>query len=345
MAASVRATTIRDVARAAGVSVASASRALNNHHSAGAAMRDRVSEAATRLRYVPHLGARSLSTRRTDAIGVVLPDLFGEFFSEMIRGIDYAAHKRGLQLLLANMHGDARETEVALRAMRGRVDGLIVMSLDAGVHLPDELRTVVINGGSDRQSCFAIDNHAGAYAAVAHLAARGARRIAHITGPAGNADAQERLRGFRDAVAALLGDDDPLVIAGDFTDDSGRAGGEAIAARRGGIDGVFAANDMMAVGCLDAFEALGLAVPDAVRVVGFDDVPIARYARPALSTMRVAIADLGTRALERLVAAIEAPDAAAPAPERLLPELIERRSSAITDSNDHRQSREKGGTS
>ena len=120
--------TIRDVARRAAVSVASASRALNNHSNVTPATRDRVLAAARALDYVPHLGARSLSRGRSNTIGVVLPDLFGEFFSEIIRGIDYAAHRRGLQLLLTNMHGSAEETEAAIRAMRGRVDGLLVMS-------------------------------------------------------------------------------------------------------------------------------------------------------------------------------------------------------------------------
>lgn len=330
--ATMRAITIRDVAAAAGVSVASASRALNGRSHVGDALRDRVAEAAKRLDYVPHSGARSLSTRRTDAIGVVLPDLFGEFFSEMIRGIDRAAHRRGLQLLLANMHGDARETATALRAMRGRVDGLIVMSPQADAallerHLPATLAAVVVDGpeGLDRPA-IAIDNYAGARAAIAHLVACGCRQIAHIAGPEGNADAMERLRGFRDALAELTGDTKPLVIAGDFDTESGRAAGERLARMAGGIDGVFAGNDMMALGCLDAFEEAGIVVPEGMAVIGFDDVPIARYARPALTTMRVNIADLGSRACDMLVAAIEQPGTPAPVPERLVPELVIRAS-------------------
>lgn len=331
MATHDRTITIRDVARAAGVSVASASRALNGHRNVADAMRNRVVEAARTLDYVPHLGARSLSTRQTDTIGVVLPDLFGEFFSEMIRGIDSAAHRQGLQLLLSNMHGDARETEVALRAMRGRVDGLIVMSPNVGPefldrHLPQKLPTVVINGGAEGRSCIAVDSHAGARAAVAHLVERGARKIAHIAGPADNGDALERLRGFREAVAELLGDHDPIVFQGDFQDESGRAAGIALVGDRRGVDGLFASNDMMAVGCLDALADGGVRVPDEMMVVGFDDVPIARYARPALTTMRVAIADIGRRAFERLQASIEAPDAPPAPTERVLPELIVRAS-------------------
>ena len=331
MAADGRATTIRDVARAAGVSVASASRALNGHRNVADAMRLRVKEAAHALDYVPHLGARSLSTRQTGTIGVVLPDLFGEFFSEMIRGIDSAAHRQGLQLLLSNMHGDARETEVALRAMRGRVDGLIVMSPNVGPefltrHLPETLPAVVINGGAEGRSCIAVDSYAGARAAVAHLVERGARKLAHIAGPADNADAQERLRGFRDGAADLLGDADPIIFQGDFQDESGRTAGIALVRQRRGVDGVFAGNDMMAVGCLDALADGGVRVPGEMMMVGFDDVPIARYARPALTTMRVAIADLGRRAFERLQASIEAPGAAPAPTERVLPELIVRAS-------------------
>ena len=124
--------TIRDVAREAGVSVASASRALNGHANVTQETRDRITAAANKLRYVPHFGARSLTRQKADAIGVVLPDLFGEFFSELIRGIDRVAHEHGLQLLLSNMHGNPHEATHAVRAMRGRVDGLLVMAPEVG---------------------------------------------------------------------------------------------------------------------------------------------------------------------------------------------------------------------
>ena len=120
-------TTIRDVARTAGVSVATASRALNGHLNVTDGVRKRVTDAAAQLNYIPHSGARSLTRQRSDAIGVVLPDLFGEYFSELVRGIDRIAHQAGLQLLLSNMHGSAQGTATAIRAMRGRVDGLLIM--------------------------------------------------------------------------------------------------------------------------------------------------------------------------------------------------------------------------
>src|SRR5690349_19392655 len=122
------AVTIKDVAKAARVSVATVSRALSGSDKVTDDTRRRVGAVASKLGYVPHEAARSLSNRRTQCIGAVLPDLHGEFFSELIRGIDRAARAHGLHLLLSSSHGDAAELAAALRAMRGRVDGLLVMS-------------------------------------------------------------------------------------------------------------------------------------------------------------------------------------------------------------------------
>lgn len=324
--------TIRDVARRAAVSVASASRALNDHSSVTPATRERVLDAARALDYVPHLGARSLSRGRSHTIGVVLPDLFGEFFSEIIRGIDYAAHRRGLQLLLSNMHGSAAETEAAIRAMRGRVDGLLIMSpqVDAAVlsrSLSHGLPAVVMNAAADGvHPTIAIDNLAGARDAVAHLVGEGCHRIAHIAGPRGNADADARRAGFEGAITALCGDDAGIVIDGDFSEAAGIAAAHRILAERPVVDGVFAANDMMAVACMATLAEAGVRAPDQVAIIGFDGVPIARYVSPALSTMALNLAELGERALERLVALTEDKDAP-PTTEMLVPQLVVRASS------------------
>ena len=325
--------TIRDVAREAGVSVASASRALNGHVNVTAATRQRILAAADKLDYIPHVGARSLTMARTNAIGVVLPDLFGEFFSEVIRGIDRGAHRAGLQLLLANMHGDAQETAAAIRAMRGRVDGLLVMSPEIELtflnqHLPRNLPTVVLNRQivDSHYGSIAIDNVSGARAIVAHLISQGYRRIAHIAGPPDNSDARERLDGFRAAMAEMMGERDPVVLPGNFSDLSGRAAAERWLAGEFAADAIFAANDMSAVGCLNLLEERGVPVPARVAVAGFDDIPIARYVTPGLTTMRVHIADFGTRAFELLAAIIADPDAPPPPGEVMVPELVVRRS-------------------
>ena len=304
--------TIKDVAREANVSVATVSRALNGQHNVAEAVRRRIQDVAQRLRYTPHHAARSLSSRRTRTIGVVLPEVYGEFFSELMYGIDQVAREHGLHLLVSSYHGDPRQQGDAMRSMRGRVDGLLVMSPydDADGHLADALAGLpdaVLIGSQDGlagQCRIGIDHPAGARAMVAHLVAAGHRRIAFVSGPDGNREAAERLRGYRDAMAELLPQTQPEVLQGDFREASGERAGRALLA--GTLpDAVFAANDMMALGCLSAFNAAGLKVPADIAVAGFDDIPLARYVPPGLTTMRVDIAALGADAMRRLLTANE----------------------------------------
>ena len=230
--------TIKDVAREAQVSVATVSRALNGQDNVAEAVRHRVQGVAERLRYTPHHAARSLSSRRTRTIGVVLPDA-------------------------------------------------VLISSHLG--LPG-LRRI------------GTDNHAGARAMVEHLVALGHRRIAFVSGPPGNHEAEERLRGYRDALAALLPNAAEDILPGDFREPSGEAAGRALLARPVLPDAVFAANDVMALGCLAAFNAAGVAVPGEIALAGFDDIPLARYVPPGLTTMRMDIAALGADAMRRLLA-------------------------------------------
>ncbi len=293
-----------------GVSVASVSRALNGHESVTAATRERILRAAGELRYVPHAGARSLITRRTDTVGVLLPDIHGEFFSELIRGMDQAARASGLHLLISSSHGSASETALALRTLQGRVDGLLVMSPHADTrmlasNLPETLPTVLVNTrvASGDYAALSVDNYGGATAMMRHLLGRGFRRIAFIGGPGNNFDADERLRGYRDGLAQSGASE--RVFGGDFSEDSGYRAGLLIAALRERPDAIFAANDMMALGCLFALTEHGLSVPDDIALAGFDDIPIARFVTPPLTTVQVRIAELGRLALERLAALIE----------------------------------------
>jgi len=327
-----RATTITDVAREAQVSVASVSRVVNGHTNVTPETRQRVIEVIDRLRYVPHTTARSLITRRTHVIGVLLPDLYGEFFSELIRGIDAPAREQHLHLLLSSSHGNAAEMAAAIRAMRGRVEGLLVLApeLDAaGLGKIDaEVPAVFINSRVDDgvSSSLAIDSYGGARAMVRHLVARGHRTIAHVAGPARNFDSHERERGYRDELAASLPAARPVVVRGDFTETSGYAAGRELAARTPRPAAVFAANDVMAIGCMAAFGALGLTVPGQIAVAGFDDIPLAAFVRPALTTMRVQIVELGRGAVNRLAAEIAAPDTPRAATIKFLPELVVRES-------------------
>lgn len=301
--------TIRDVAREAEVSVASVSRVMNGLANVRPALRLKVQAAAERLGYVPHAGARNLSLARAGAIGVVLPDLHGEFFSEILRGMDREASDRGLQLLLSNMHADADRAVQALRTMRGRVDGLIVMAphVDPDVlfgQLPPGLPVVLVNCAPhhERRPEMRIDNRAGAEAMVDHLHATGRRRIVHLSGPEGNIEAAERADGYRAAMArhGL----EPRVLRGDFMEESGVAAAEALLAGEDLPDALFAANDMMAIGALATLRRAGVAVPGTIALAGFDDIPLARLVSPSLTTLRVGIAQVGARAIARLAGAI-----------------------------------------
>lgn len=327
--------TIKDVAREASVSVATVSRALNGHENVAEGVRKHVTEIANRLRYQPHAAARSLSSRRTQTIGVVLPDLYGEFFSELIRGIDAVARARRQHLLVSSYHGHPEEQGEALRAMRGRVDGLLVLSPYADRpgfltdNLPTALPAVLINTHLPDATypVLSIDNFGGASAMVKHLAEAGHKRVAFICGPEDNFDASERLRGYRTALAQHLPDAQPIELPGDFDESSGYEAGKRILASKQRPDAVFAANDMMALGCLYAFNEAGVKVPADIALAGFDDIPLARFVHPTLTTMRVSIAELGGLALTRLLQSIESDESQPSALQTLVPELIVRESS------------------
>src|SRR6185312_3652714 len=185
------------------------------------------------LRYVPHGAARSLITRRTHTIGALLPDLHGEFFSELIRGID----------LEARSHGP---------------------------HLPEGLPSVLLNSDvkSGTAAVLNIDNFAGTYAMVRHLVALGHARIAFVTGPKDNYDARQREAGFRAAMAKLAPGEPLRIVSGNFSESSGYLAARELLEGKTRPQAVFAANDMMAVGCLQAFKEAGLAVPGDIALAG-----------------------------------------------------------------------------
>jgi LacI family transcriptional regulator len=326
--------TIKDVAREAGVSVATVSRAFNESGPVSEATRQRVREVAARLQYSTHGGARSLITNKTSAIGVLLPDLYGEFFSEVIRGIDHAAQGHGYHLLVSSSHDAKDEIEAALLAMRGRVDGVIAMSphLDAPAlvaNVPATLPVVLLNCpvDGDGYDALTIDNRQGAYAMVRHIAALGHLRIAIIQGARGNYDASERLEGYRAALHELRLECRPeWEVPGDFTETSGYQAIAQLLALDHRPTAIFAANDSMAIGALSALREAGVRVPDDMAVTGFDDIPLARYMSPPLSSVHVAIAELGMRGVETLLHAIDCKNAHTRRHQRLPTTLVIRRS-------------------
>ncbi len=325
---------IRDVARAAGVSTATVSRVLNGSTRVSGDACLRVQAAAASLDYWPNPAARSLRQNRTHLLGILLPDLFGEFFSEVIRGIDHEARKERFQILVSSSHAGTEAIATAARSMRGRVDGLIVMAPDAGSpHLIErmtrKLPVVLLNTGPTVAGCRAISvaNVDGARAAVNHLLELGHRRVAIVRGPRGNVDAAERLRGYREAMANA-GHPIPLEleIEGDFTESSGYRAAASVLALNPRPTAVFAANDYMAIGLMSALAEASIRVPEDMAVAGFDDIPIAHYLRPALTTVQVDAYELGSRAMRLLISALAADGVAPFLPEVLPATLVVRES-------------------
>jgi LacI family transcriptional regulator len=305
--------TIKEVAERAGVSIATVSRVLNNSGIVNEKTREAILLAAKELQYVPNISARNLSRSKTDTIGLLLPDLHGEFYSEVIRGVDQTAQQSHHHLIVSSSHNNKNEIEAALRLMRGRVDGLIIMSpqIDAHtlhVNIPRSLPVVLLNcfvEGTSHDS-INIDNFGGAYAMVHHLLERGHRRIAVIKGTESNYDADQRLYGYRKAMVEWgFSGSDLIEVTGNFTEEEGYAAARQIISMNPRPTAIFASNDSMAIGAISALREAGLGVPGDVAVAGFDDIPISKFIRPPLSTVHVDIAGLGAQAMQLIVDAIE----------------------------------------
>jgi len=326
--------TIRDVARAAGVSIATVSRVFNGSPRVGEQTANRVWNAATDLDYWPNSAARSLTTSRTQALGVLLPDLHGEFFSEVIRGIDLAARQAKLQVLISSSHANSDEMVAAARAMHGRVDGLIVLAseeatADAVDRISRSTPLVLLNPCRKFAECniVSLANFAGAQAAVAHLLDLGHRDIAIIKGPTGNIDADERLQGYRQALTMVGITPFPAYeMQGDFTELSGHRVAEELRRLTPRPTAVFTTNDCMAIGLLSGLHGLGITVPNDLAVVGFDDITMARYLSPPLTTVHVDTFELGQSAVRLLLSRLWSSDPASCSQETLPATLVVRSS-------------------
>jgi LacI family transcriptional regulator len=337
------AVTLRDVARRAGVHPATASRALNPETRllVSEDTARRISDAAAALGYRPNAVARSLRTRRSHTIGVLIPDLNNPLFPPMVRGLEDRLAADGYVALIGNTDGRPEREQQVFEQMRARhVDGFAVATARRSSPLlaraaADGLNVVLMNRVADDTGFPSVsaDNELGARLAVGHLLAAGHRAIAHLAGPQCLSTGQTRHLGFQAAMAAagLAVPPELVVFARAFSIEEGQRLGRQLLAVRPGLTAIAAANDMLAVGCYEALEEAGLSCPGDVSVIGFNDMPFIDRLRPPLTTVAFPHYQLGTEAaamlLARLAGSRVRPGDPAPA-VRLAPALVSRGSVA-----------------
>ena len=305
------ATTIGDVARKARVSTATVSRVLAGQGRARPETRDRVFEAARELGYRPSGVARSLRQRATRTLGLIVTDIENPFFPQLVRAVEDAARDLGYAILFCNAADDPEREAGYLDLLVDRwVDGVVIAASSLGGRhrewLADAQLPIVLVNSTDPAiglSSIASDNHAGGALAAAHLAELGHERFGLITAPPRNTDGPDRLTGARDALRGAGINDDRVLVA---TDEAGVAGGERAATdilvRDRRVTALVAYNDLMAIGAMRAVRAAGLRIPSDVSVVGFDNVDLATYVDPPLTTVAQATSQMGHWAVTQLAA-------------------------------------------
>ncbi len=314
-AAARTAPTLEEVAARAGVSRATASRVLRGAANVSEQAREAVLAAAREISYAPNQAARSLVTGRSESLAFLVEEteerMFADpFFLGMLRSAQEAVADAGMQLVFTVASRPADQARFISYAAGGHVDGVLLLSLHGRDTLPQKLEALgvptVLSGRplTGRRKLFYVDadNVGGGRMATAHLLERGRRVVATVTGPLDMCAGQDRLAGYREAVAAAGGDGaEDLVSVGEFTVAGGYDAMARLLDRRPDVDGVFIASDLAAIGAIRAIEATGRTVPDDIAVVGFDDVPDAVLQHPPLSTVRQPVAELGTMMTRRLL--------------------------------------------
>jgi LacI family transcriptional regulator len=303
--------TIKEIAKKAKVSIATVSRVLNNDERVTAKTRDLVLKISEELNYTPNILARNFVKKKSNVIGLILPEISDEFFTEIIKGVDEITFNHGYYTLVASSHKYRTLDESILTFMQNGIVGgmiLLVSSLNNNIRSiidKSKIPIVMISGHNEtgKYDAVSIDNYQGAFDITEYLIVeKGIKKIAHICGPLDNDDALLRKRGFKDAcekhnVTIPSG----WVLNGDFTRESGEAAFNEIIKMKNKPAIIFAGNDMMAVGCYDAAAKAGLKIREDIGIVGFDDIFIAQYLSPGLTTVRVQIEEVGKTAADILM--------------------------------------------
>ncbi len=303
--------TIKEIAEKANVSIATVSRALNNSPKVKEATKELIMNLAQEMNYSPNFVARTLVKKKTNVIGLILPEVAGEFFPEIIRGVDEISYLNKYHLFVASSHSERNTVDSILGFMsKSMVDGVILMLPSISEQIRDLIKRikipiVLINGYNniEQVSSVGIDNFQGAYSITNFLIKnKGYNEIAFIKGPETNADARLRLKGYK---AALKDNNikinDEWIVEGNFTIKSGELAASRLLSLIKKPSAIFAANDMMAAGCYRVVDAMGLKIPDDVAVVGFDHIPLSEFLSPKLTTVHVPADEIGRKAAQLLL--------------------------------------------
>jgi LacI family transcriptional regulator len=325
--------TIKVVAAAAGVSPATVSRVLNGSDTVNAKMQARVLAAAKELGYRPNGAARSLRTRATFVLGIIISDITNPFFTAMVRGIEDTAQQAGYSVMLANTDEDlAKEARYLEVAAAQQMAGVVLSPASStqtrlDVLTERDIPVITVNrqlrgGGFDSVT---INNKQASASATTHLIQRGCQRIAFLAGPPATTTAHERLAGYRDALKSAGRVPDPALVArGNYRIDGGyQATKELLRSRP---DGLFVSNNLMTIGALAALREAGLRAPDDLAFVGFDDLSGVLAQGSEITAVQQPTYDIGRCAAERLLARIQG-DHSTPRRHVLRAELVIRHSS------------------
>lgn len=324
--------TIRDVANAARVSTSTVSHVINDTRFVKPETRERVIQAMQQLNYQHNRLASSLRNRRTQIIGVLVPNSANPYFAEVLAGIEDTCFEQNYHIILGNANDDPERERSYLEVLLSRqVDGIVLIStgdFDSSVRLLSENRTPVVmvdrSAQLDTVDEIFTDGHGGGRLATEYLLALGHRYIGCITGPSALTPSAARVMGYREALASagIIPRNDWL-FEGDFQHQSGYSAAHDFLRSREPPTAIFACNDLMAVGAMAAVQQAGLSVPYDISIIGYDDIPLASYANPRLTTISQPARELGQLAVQRLLDRFDQPDMPA-LHEKLPVALVER---------------------
>lgn len=326
--------TIKDVAKLAGVSVATVSRVINRNGYVNKETEEKIAACIKTLNFKPNSLARALTRKKTEMIALIIPDVTNPFFAELARAIEDTAASMGYTLILGNSYSIGENEMRYIEIFKDRyVDGIIFAThrlrtneMNELIHLGIPIVTLDRAPNIEEFPSIYVNHYTGSVMGVEHLISIGCRQIAHITGPLHLRTSMERLKGYKDTLESHRLFHEPLIKEGDFTLECGLQATLELMAEFPEIDGIFAGNDLIAIGALKALLRLGKKVPDDVAILGFDGIRLSSVIEPEISTVAQPIDQMGQLAVYQLIRLIDNKEVSDRNSKELQAELIQRAS-------------------